>query len=156
MKLGDGKSEIRNPKSKNRVRLVMVGASNARDGVDSPLKFDDRSLGLVIFGVIEILIGAFFVLLVPLSLAAASLAGTADLPATVSAMFLYTVVAAVFIWLGVGSIRARRWACELTLSLSWIWLVTGICSIAAAVFCCRPCCGGWLPPRICHRIWFSS
>jgi len=131
--MANPKSEIRNSKSKNRVRLVMVGASNARNGADSPLEFDDRSLGLVIFGVIEILIGAFFVLLVPLSLAAASLAGTADLPATVSAMFLYTVVAAVFIWLGVGSIRARRWACELTLSLSWIWLVTGICSIAAAV-----------------------
>jgi hypothetical protein len=133
MKIGDGKFEVRNSKSKNRVRLVMVGASNARDGADSPLEIRDRSLGLVVFGVTEILIGVCCVLLVPLSLAAALLVGTADIPATVSAMFLYTVVAAVFTWLGVGSIRARRWACELTLSLSWIWLVTGICSIAAAV-----------------------
>jgi len=110
----------------------MVGISNQEREAVSASESVDRSLGLAIFGVIEILIGAFFVLLVPLSLAAASLTGTADLPATVSAMFLYTVVAAVFIWLGVGSIRARRWACELTLSLSWIWLVTGICSMVVA------------------------
>ena len=111
----------------------MVGASKARDGADLPLEFRDRSLGLIIFGVIEILIGAVCALLVPLILVATPLAGTADLRTTVPSMVLYAVVAAVFIWLGVGSIRARRWACELTLSLSWIWFVTGICSIAAAV-----------------------
>ena len=101
--------------------------------------FHDRGLGLVIFGVIEILIGALCALLVPLILVATSLAGTADLRTTVPSMVLYTVVAAVFIWLGVGSIRARRWACELTLSLSWIWLVTGICSMVA---------GAWLVPAM--------
>lgn len=95
---------------------------------------NDRSFGLVIFGVVEILIGAGCALLAPLSLVAASLTGTADPRSVVPTMILYTVVAAVFIWLGVGSIRARRWACELTLSLSWIWLVTGVCSMVIGVW----------------------
>ena len=125
----------------------MVGASNARDGADSPLKFDDRSLGLVIFGVIEILIGVCCALLVPLILVATSLAGTADLRTTMPSMVLYTVVATVFIWLGVGSIRARRWACELTLSLSWIWLVTGIGSMVVAA---------WLVPAMLRGMAAAS
>jgi hypothetical protein len=109
----------------------MFGTSHQDHEAVSAPEFKDRSLGLVIFGVIEILIGVFCALLVPLILAAGSLMGTADLRSTVPSMVLYTVVAVVFIWLGVGSVRARRWACELTLSLSWIWLVTGICSMVA-------------------------
>jgi len=111
----------------------MVGTSNQEREAVSASGFADRTLGLVIFGVIEILIGVLCALLVPLILVATSLADTADMRTTVPSMVLYTVVAVVFIWLGVGSIRARRWACELTLSLSWIWLVTGICSMVVAV-----------------------
>jgi hypothetical protein len=62
-------------------------------------------------------------------------------------MIVYVVVAAVFIWLGVGSVRARRWACELTLSLSWIWLVTGICSMVVGV---------WLVPVMLRGMAVSS
>ena len=112
----------------------MLGiARTERDGVSAP-EFKDRSLGLVIFGVIEILIGTLCALLVPLILVAGSLTGAADLRTTVPSMIVYVVVAAVFIWLGVGSVRARRWACELMLSLSWIWLVTGICSMVVGVW----------------------
>jgi len=117
----------------------MVGTSNQETEAVSASEFKDRSLGLVIFGIIEILIGAFCALLVPLILAAGSLMGTADLRSALPSAVLYTVVAAIFIWLGVGSIRARRWACELTLSLSWIWLVTGICSTVV---------GAWLVPAM--------
>ncbi len=115
----------------------MVCTSHQGREAVSTSEFTDHSLGLVIFGVIEILIGACCVLLVALILAATSLTGAADLRSTVPSAALYTVVAAIFIWLGVGSIRARRWACELTLSLSWIWLVTGICSMVV---------GAWLVP----------
>jgi hypothetical protein len=45
---------------------------------------------------------------------------------------LYSVIAAVFIWLGIGSIRARRWAREVMLSVSWVWLLTGICTMIFA------------------------
>jgi hypothetical protein len=115
----------------------MFGISHHDHEAVSAPEFKDRSLGLVIFGLVEILIGVCCALLGPLILAAGSLMGTADLRSTVPSAVLYTVVAAVFIWLGVGSIRARRWACVLTLSLSWIWLVTGICSMVV---------GAWLVP----------
>jgi hypothetical protein len=115
----------------------MFGISHHDHEAVSAPDFKDRSLGLVIFGIVEILIGVCCALLGPLILAAGSLMGTADLRSTVPSAVLYTVVAAIFIWLGVGSIRARRWACELTLSLSWIWLVTGICSMVV---------GAWLVP----------
>jgi len=125
----------------------MFGTSPQESEASSVPGFNDRSLGLVIFGVIEILIGVFCALLVPLILVATSPAGAADLRTTVPSMVLYTVVAAVFIWLGVGSIRARRWACELTLSLSWIWLVTGICSMVVAA---------WLVPAMLRGMAASS
>ena len=39
---------------------------------------------------------------------------------------LYLMLAVAFIWLGVGSIRARRWAWTLTVVLSWMWLIMGV------------------------------
>ena len=125
----------------------MFGTSPQESEASSVPRFNNRSLGLVIFGVIEILIGVLCVLLVPLILVATSLAGTADMRTTMPSMVLYTVVAVVFIWLGVGSIRARRWACELTLSLSWIWLVTGICSMVVAA---------WLVPALLRGMAATS
>jgi len=92
----------------------------------------DRSIGLVVFGVIEIAIGVFCALLIPLVLAvvlaAQSVAGfTADLDARtmVPSLAVYGLAAVIFIWLGIGSIRARRWAAAVMLSLSWLWLITG-------------------------------
>ncbi len=99
--------------------------------------FKDRSLGLVICGIAEILLGGFLALLIPLSLVAVAVtpasqgAGT-HLRSTVPAVVLYLVLAGVFVVLGVGSIRARRWACDLMLSLSWVWLLTGLCSLVLA------------------------
>jgi hypothetical protein len=45
---------------------------------------------------------------------------------------IYAIVAVLFIWLGIGSIRARRWACDLLLAISRIWLVTGVCTVVIA------------------------
>jgi len=47
-------------------------------------------------------------------------------------MVVYAALATVFVWLGIGSIRARRWARELSLSLSWVWFLTGVCSLIFA------------------------
>jgi len=105
------------------------------DPIETPTSdFRDRSFGLLVFGVLEILIGLFCALLVPLSLVAVSLTPAAEEgglnPGSVlPAMVLYLVVAVVFIWIGIGSVRARRWARDLMLSLSWIWLLTGICTL---------------------------
>jgi hypothetical protein len=98
----------------------------------------DRTLGLIIFGVVSILIGACCALLVPLMFLSVALSetvtgGGVDVRSASSASALYGFMAAVFVWLGIGSIRARRWARELLLSLSWIWLLTGICSIVIGI-----------------------
>jgi hypothetical protein len=99
----------------------------------------DRSLGLIIFGAISVLVGGGCALMVPLGIAATALSSPVggagvDTRSALSVSALYAVMAVVFVWLGVGSIRARRWARELLLSLSWIWLLTGACSLVIGVF----------------------
>jgi len=99
----------------------------------------DRSFGLVVFGVVEILIGGFCGLLVPLSflawwLSGGSAGGSMTLRSILPVCLVYMVLAALLIWLGIGSIRARRWACVLMLSISRIWLLTGACTLAITWF----------------------
>jgi hypothetical protein len=101
----------------------------------------DRSLGLVLLGVVQIFIGIFCALLIPLVLvsvaATRALGGPGASPAlsgVLPSLILYAVLAAVFIVLGIGSIRARRWARALLLVLSWLWLVTGVVSLLVTWF----------------------
>ena len=98
----------------------------------------DRTVGLVVFGAASVLIGLVCALLVPLMFLSAALSesvggGGANLRSAWSASAMNTVMAVAFAWLGIGSIRARRWACELLLSLSWIWLLTGICALIIGI-----------------------
>ena len=86
----------------------------------------DRSTGLVIFGTAEILIGLACASLIPLTIAAATLSPVIDLRVVLPTLALYGLIAAAFVTLGVGSIHARPWAVALTLSLSWVWLITGV------------------------------
>jgi hypothetical protein len=44
----------------------------------------------------------------------------------VPSFLMYAVGAIVFIWLGIGSITAKRWARALTLILSIVWLAVGV------------------------------
>ena len=97
-----------------------------------PEDFKDRSAGLVVFGIIEILIGLFCALLIPLVLAVSLAAPSAlalevetDPRTLVPSLAVYSLAAVAFIWLGIGSIRARRWAAAVMLALSWLWLITG-------------------------------
>jgi len=102
--------------------------------VDPTFTHKDRTVGLVVFGILQILIGVCCAMLIPLSLAAQAL-GNAGGVASVDArtvlpgMVVYVALATTFVWLGIGSIRARRWAREVSLSLSWVWFLTGICSL---------------------------
>jgi hypothetical protein len=104
---------------------------------DPTLMHKDRSVGLVIFGVLQILVGVCCAALVPLSLMAQQLgtiagASSADPRSAFPGMVVYAALATAFVWLGIGSVRARRWAREVSLSLSWVWLLTGICSLILA------------------------
>lgn len=100
-----------------------------------PTNHRDRSLGLLLFGSLEILIGTATAVLIPLGLAIVKMMGLpADPRSTIPVAALYFIAAIVFIVLGIASIRARRWAREVWLSLSWIWLLTGICSLVVSCF----------------------
>ena len=90
----------------------------------------DRSTGLTIFGILQIILGLMAALFIPFILLGAVLArrapgGTMPLGTYLSSILSYAFLSVLLITLGIGSIRARRWAWALTLVLSWIWLVAG-------------------------------
>jgi hypothetical protein len=93
--------------------------------------YKDRRSWLVTFGVLEILLGVLCALLVPLmvlgqAMAARTTGGEVQVRVLLPGFLMYGVLAAVFVVLGIGSIRARRWARALSLIVAWSWLVTGV------------------------------
>ena len=97
--------------------------------------FKDMKTGLVVFGILQIIFGGFCVLMVPVAIfgmiASAfieSSSTTAPMSPTmmIPGILIYVAAAVWFIWMGIGSIKARRWARALLLVTSWIWLVGGI------------------------------
>jgi hypothetical protein len=97
--------------------------------VQSP-EYKDRKAGLVVFGVLQIILGSICVLVVTLMFLsmAAGIPGRPEmgLGQVIYGAVLYLLLAAWLIWMGIGSIKARRWARALILVSSWIWLVCGI------------------------------
>lgn len=96
-----------------------------------PPAYKDRRAGLIVFGIFAIVIGAICALFVPLMivgqmLTARRLGTDVDMSAAVISAGVYALLAVVMIWLGVGSILARRWARALLLCLGWIALITGL------------------------------
>jgi hypothetical protein len=94
--------------------------------------YRDRMTGLVIFGIFEILIGGFCALAIPLVMLSRAFAPAtrAGLPSGAPSLFpmvaIYAIAAVSFIWLGIGSILARRWARAILLSFSGIALCGGV------------------------------
>ncbi len=93
--------------------------------------FKDRSTGLIVFGILEILLGCLCALLVPLMLlgqvmSSKATGGAPNYRMAVPGMMMYAMMAVAFFWLGIGSLRFRRWARALSLILSWSWLVMGV------------------------------
>lgn len=115
----------------------VTGGSLQRNGSIDSGAFRDQSTALVIAGTAVILVGLCCALLVPLSAALGQLAefsgdGSDSLRTTLPLMAFHAVLAAVFVWLGAGAVRARLWARDLILPVAKIWLLTGICTTAAA------------------------
>jgi hypothetical protein len=102
--------------------------------------YKDRSTGLVIFGILTLLLGCLAGLLVPLMLFGQMMAAKAPNAPPVNhatllpAIGIYGVLAVALVWLGIGSIKARRWARALLLIFSWSWLIMGICMTAVMPF----------------------
>lgn len=99
----------------------------------------DRRTALTVFGLLQILLGLLFLgmaLLIPVAvtLTARSLNQEIDFRAALPSMLVYAILAGTLITLGVGSIRARRWARNLILVVGWAWLFSGIVSLLGLAF----------------------
>lgn len=96
--------------------------------------YKDRYGGLVAFGILELLLGACCSLMLPLTLVNVFLsrrlpgaAGAAGNAATAGfGLLVYGGLAVFFVTIGIGSLRARRWARTLMLVAAWMWLVSGL------------------------------
>jgi hypothetical protein len=113
---------------------------------DQTLTFPDRSTRLTFFGVVQILIGCLCGLM-GLMMALVSMAGpmanapqgqAMSMQAMIPAITVYGLLAVGMILLGIGSIRARRWAWTLTVVLSWMWLIMGVIAFFVLVFVAGP------------------
>jgi hypothetical protein len=97
----------------------------------------DRSAGLMVFGIFTILLGGLCGLFVPMmllgQLAAAKTTQT-SISALLPAVMMYGGLAVALVWLGIGSIKARRWARVLLLIFSWSWLGMGLVVLALMAF----------------------
>jgi hypothetical protein len=99
--------------------------------------FRDRSSALVAYGWVLITAGALCALVALLSAALFALARSSPGGPPMAAggvlfnVAYYLCLAAVFIVLGVGSIRARRWARPLALIAAWVWLAVGVLAFFA-------------------------
>lgn len=103
--------------------------------MNSPVSpYRDRRTALLIAGVLEILLGVGSWLMAALMIWVASKVaaqGAGSTGSMVPGMAVYGIAGLVFVTLGVGSIRARRWARALWLVVSSFWLICGV--LAAAV-----------------------
>ena len=104
-----------------------------------PLSYKDRSAGLTAFGILTILLGCVVALFVPLMLvgqvmAARTTGAATPFSAILPAMLMYGCMAVALVWLGIGSIKARRWARALLLIFSWSWLVMGVVALVFMAF----------------------
>jgi hypothetical protein len=101
---------------------------------DSSTEFTDRKTGLVVFGIFTVMMGVLCGLLIPLMFFGQAMSKQAgaqqNLQMLAPAIMIYGVLAVVLVWLGIGSILARRWARALLLIFSWSWLLMGVVSIA--------------------------
>src|SRR5216683_164956 len=103
--------------------------------------FKDRRGWLVAFGVIEILIACFFLLMVVMmTVVVPSMPMPPGQPGMPKGLFaligflFYGPFAAVYLTVGIGSIRARNWARIAMIVLSSIWLAFGVLGTLSVAF----------------------
>ena len=124
----------------NKQTLHPMNEQNPAIGAVPLPDYKDRSTGLMIFGILTLLLGCLAGLFVPLMLLGQMMAAKApnapptNAVAIVPAVAIYGGLAVALIWLGIGSIKARRWARALLLIFSWSSLIMGICMTAVAPF----------------------
>ncbi len=101
------------------------------ESIPPPAPYKDRSTGLVVFGILTVLLGGLSGLLIPFMLlgrvmSAKTTGAAAPFSTIIPAVVMYGGMAVALVWLGIGSIKARRWARALLLIFSWSWLIMGL------------------------------
>lgn len=104
--------------------------------------FKDRKTGLVVFGIILIIFGGICALLAPFMIfamiASTVLDNSSATPMNagmiIFSALLYAGLAVWFIWMGIGSVKARRWARALLLVTSWIGFIGGLYTLVLMLF----------------------
>ena len=101
--------------------------------------FKDRRTGLIVFGILEIVLGALAALMIPLMILGQAMAARTNQEAMSArqlapGMVSYLLISAVLIGVGIGSCKTRRWARALSLVLAWSWLAIGVLSIIMMAF----------------------
>lgn len=102
---------------------------------DPPVALPDRSTGLLVFGILTILLGGICGLVVVFLFASQAMIqrdpALADPRALWYSGIFYLGLSVAFVWLGIGSILARRWARALLVVLCGSWTAIGLVSLAA-------------------------
>jgi len=124
-----------NPECMNEQNLGTAPVESTSTSVG----YKNRSTGLMVFGILTILLGCVCALFVPLIIfgqvmAAKTTSTPPNFSAILQGVFLYGVLAVALVWLGIGSIKARRWARALLLIFSWCWLIMGIFMLVGMAF----------------------
>src|ERR1041384_603883 len=101
--------------------------------------FKDRRTGLIVFGILEMILGGLAALMVPLMIAGQLMASRTTqepvpLRQMIPGMAVYIIVAAVLVGLGFGSVNRRRWARALSLIVAWSWLAMGVLMVGLMAF----------------------
>lgn len=109
--------------------VALLPAENPQSPIAPTHK--DRSTGLTLFGVGQIILGIMAALMIPLAMLGLLVSrnapgGPTSLRHLIPGLITYLFVAAVLLTLGIGSIQAKRWARALTLIISWYWLAVGV------------------------------
>jgi hypothetical protein len=103
------------------------------EGTSQTAGFKDRKTRLVVFGILQIISGGLCALFVLLIIWGTIMSVITNKKAAhevhwqtmAPEILLYVAMAAWLIWMGIGSIRTRRWARALILISSWLWLACG-------------------------------
>src|SRR4051812_33522673 len=98
--------------------------------------YKDRRLGLIAFGIVIIGVGCVVAIFLPLAflgqfLGARSMGVPPNYQVLMQSVLMYGLLAVALIWLGAGSISARRWARALLVIFTWSWLVIGFFTVIA-------------------------
>jgi hypothetical protein len=108
------------------------------ESAPTPALYKDCSGGLTVFGILTILFGCvaglFCLLMLAQAATSEAMRAQVGLQGILPGVFMYGGLGVALVWLGIGSIMARRWARALLLIFSWLCLITGVAGLLFMVF----------------------